>query len=250
MQFHKLLCVDWDSFFADKLGSNDPDWGLYDWGHAESDFFIHALWSNRAMGFVMNGLPLPETTGEERTFWPRFRFDADAKLYFAESNASAVHPDLLGEEDVYSQVWLYDAHHDSGYRRKGQTVRSLTQAGQWSCEDWMVLYKYLGASCHVRYPTWKTWAFDVEPKPLVPVDRKFDDGGEPRNGRSPISFDRIFVCRSGAWVPSWLDDRFEQFLRDCPVQDQTGLHGPLPPREFSMDQVRREMEQYRQAMNR
>jgi hypothetical protein len=237
--FHKLLVVDWDFFFMDKAGSDDREALLYDWGHREAPFFIETLWPNRAEGFIGNNLPLPGTTGEEIGFWNRFRFDPHAKLYFAESNSRAINTTIVSATDYFTQVWLYDAHHDAGYRHNGQTVRKLTTEGRWTCEDWMVLYSAIGAKLHVRYPTWKTWAFEMEPKPMVRVDRKFDDGKPPALDRRPITFDRVFVCRSGAWVPSWLDANFKQFIDACPVQDRTCLDGELPRREFSLEEVHR-----------
>jgi hypothetical protein len=34
-------------------------------------------------------------------------------------------------------------------------------------------------------------------------------------------FDKVFVCRSGAWVPPWFDDAFADFLQIAPVRSWT-----------------------------
>lgn len=69
----RLLSVDWDYFFPEL--SFDPDkWMLYDWGHRDvGNFFLDTLWYNRAAGFLMNNLPIPGTSGQEKRFWDRFQ---------------------------------------------------------------------------------------------------------------------------------------------------------------------------------
>jgi hypothetical protein len=242
MDIHNLLVVDWDYFFADLWGSTDPYSGLYDWGHAETPYFIDMAWGSRAAAFIHHGLELPGTTGLERDFWSRFKFSPDAQLFFADSNSSAANVALVGEDDWYDSVWLYDAHHDSGYfgplphRQRQSKIHDLVVSGQWDCSYWMVLYRVLRAALHVRYPTWKTWAFEQESEPLIPVDRAFDSGDTPRTPfGEPLEFDRVFVCRSGAWVPPWLDADFFAFLERCPVSERKDLvEDGLQPRTFQM----------------
>jgi len=112
-------------------------------------------------------------------------------------------------------VWLYDAHHDSGYPHKGDKdyLSRLLERGAWSCEDWMVLYRALGADLHVRYPEWRAWAVTGELEPAVYVDRRVDDGSVP-----DLEFDKVFVCRSGAWVPPWHDEAFNRFVAAAPIR--------------------------------
>jgi hypothetical protein len=49
-------------------------------------------------------------------------------------------------------------------------------------------------------------------EPLIPVSMTIDNGQAPN-----VVFDAVFVCRSGAWVPSWCDEQFGVFLEACPV---------------------------------
>ena len=72
-----------------------------------------------------------------------------------------------------------------------------------------LLHKTVITELHHRYPVWRTAAFELEPEPVVPVDRAFDDGTVP-----PVVFDAVFVCRSGAWVPPWHDQAFIDFVND------------------------------------
>lgn len=223
-----LLVVDWDYFFRNPLGCppaelpDSSEWAFYDWGHRETLFFIHAIWGTRAAAFLHNGRELPGLTGEQRGFWARFRFAPDAKLYHADSNVRVVSEEIYGSVPARSglgawdSVWLYDAHHDSGYAYAGLSgatrrvmLRNLLEAGTWTCENWMLLYGALGARLHVRYPRWKTWWEDAEPKPPITVEREQDDGSTP-----DVEFSCVYVCRSGAWVPPWLDSEYITFLTD------------------------------------
>lgn len=236
----RLLVVDWDFFFPMPQITEDAQWQLYDWGHQESMFFITVAWQQRASAFLANDLPLPQPAGWE-DFWERFTYNDEegVPLYFAESNSAAISTDGPWEEGT-TEVWLYDAHHDAGYSRKeDSTMEKLRQAtaliqdGKYSCEDWMICYWRDEANLHVRYPTWREDAFEAEPEPWIPLDRQFDS---PDNGpQGPI--DRIFVCRSGAWVPSWCDEAFHTFLSFSPdaVGEQTEVGGmSIEPREFDL----------------
>lgn len=106
------LVVDFDYFFK----PDQANFQLYDWGHKETPLFITSIWPSRALGFKLARLPLPGLTGEQHTFWSRFNFTPRARCYYAESNVYAMHQTLLARYRPQS-LWLYDAHHDGGYRR-------------------------------------------------------------------------------------------------------------------------------------
>jgi len=218
----KLLTVDWDYFFLDKLDSGEPDCLLYDWGHKETQLFINSLWEIRASGFLRYNLPLPQTTGEDLAFWDNFQFSRGAILYYAESHSFIVDPTV---RRGVTEIWSFDAHQDAGYGRE----LSLSRV---TCEDWLAHYHDLGiTNLHVRYPLWQKQALENEPP--IPIDQKFVGPGETSN----LIFDRIFICRSGAWVPSWLDGKFDNFVRACPVGKKicTEEEGKLSPRNFSLE---------------
>lgn len=215
----RLLVVDWDYFFptvdgpyeTTEHGRGSWEWMLYDWGHSEgrmSAYFQQDAWLGRAAAFQENGLPLPDTSGEELTFWKRFRFAKDAQVYVADSNSQAAH--AVVAEGV-NAVYLYDAHHDSGY--KPTALDSVREQQQVTCENWMLAYYEWGVRKLVmRYPRWRVEAFGVEPDPAIPIDRQFDDGSPV-----PVTFHRVFICRSAAWTPPWLDPKFHQFVDACPA---------------------------------
>ena len=211
-----LLIVDWDYFFPNPMEAQQEgrkDILLYDWGHKEAPYFMDGVWGSRAQGFLMNGLELPPVDIDAvASFWGRFKTTPRVKVFYGDSNARAVSPVITGKTRRWDHVYLYDAHHDAGYRSE-PTAYQLVTKGQWSCENWMVLYWAMGASLHVRYPKWRASAMEIEPEPLVPVDRQVDDGSQP-----PVAFDYIYICRSSAWVPPWRDGdgRFERFVYRAP----------------------------------
>lgn len=218
----RLLVVDWDYFFPNPLeGGELTDTSvlyLYDWGHKETPFFIESVWPLRAAGFLRRGLPLPGTSGEEIDFWSRFRFDPGVIMYVSESNADAARPEVL---EGVREIWLFDAHADCGYRGE-ESLKKIFDAGSVDCEDWGLYAVSLGITLHVRYPQWKVGAFESEPVTgadvLFPgrVDRDIDEGDV-----FPLQFGRVFVCRSGAWVPPWLDEQFVRFVETAPVSKRS-----------------------------
>ena len=212
-----LLSVDWDYFFPEgHISADNSNWDLWDWGHLETMMFIETLWPMRAAAFLHRGLPLPTTTGEENSFWNRFQFAPNCWMFFAESHSCV---GLVEVEEGIKRVVNFDAHHDCGYKPLGEELKTLTK-GRIAADNWGLFYKLTNRKVEVIYPKWKTWAFESETPPASPVPRKFD------NGRHLPVFDRIFVCRSGAWVPPWCDGSYRQFLAACPVAAKTHL-GPL-----------------------
>lgn len=211
-----LLSVDWDFFIPVAL--NDPkQMFLYDWGHRDSGkLFLEDLWYHRGATFQANGLPLPDTSGEEIGFWDRFDFAPGAQLFFADSHVRAFSPEV--SQDVITVV-NFDAHHDGGYNT---TLNAIRKADQVDCSSWMAGYHMCGAMVQTIYPRWKAWAKQVEAKPAIPKMARRVDGDKNMPKRF-MPFDRVFVCRSGGWSPSWLDPKFDQFLKDCPLEKKIDI---------------------------
>jgi len=243
-----LLVVDWDYFFPNPWGGpSRPDILMYDWGHRESPFFINVAWHGRAEAFVINDLPLPALSGAEDRFWDRgFQFAKRTRFFYGESNSGVASNGITGKQRRWDHVFLYDAHHDSGYSSDGMAgaVKLLDQS-VWSCENWMVLYHFMGAELHVRYPGWKTWALDAEPEPLIPVERQIDKGKVP-----DVVFDTVFVCKSGAWVPSWHDNAYDRFIDRAPFKVKRDLTPDWGNRNFDLEEVRESAERIKQMMER
>ncbi len=237
---YNLLVVDWDFFFPNpSYGAAIDDRALlYDWQHAETPFLVENIWSHRAEGFLRYDLPLPMCEGYEG-FWNRFDFGDDpAPLLYGDSNVHSglLRPSSFGwDAEVWTKVSLWDAHHDCGY---SGTLEKWKAQGAMECGSWMLKHHELGSQLEVIYPPWRTKIDGIETGPLIPVPRRIDDGTNP-----DTVYDAIYVCRSGAWVPSWCDEQFEEFLgaysefgREIPGNEWTQPRpDPLPDARRSIE---------------
>lgn len=73
----------------------------------------------------------------------------------------------------------------------------------------MLVHHDRGSRFTLTYPAWRPDG-DSYP-PMVPLHTTVDDGSGVT-----APFDAVFLCRSGAWVPSWCDDQFTQLLNAFP----------------------------------
>lgn len=243
----KLLVVDWDFFFPNPAWSADPteESLLYLWDHKEAPFYLGpVVWGARASSFIRNGMELPQVAGWEG-FWNRFKFNEDGvSVIYGDSNlhAGRILPSSLGMDEEYGvnhwhTVSLWDAHHDAGYKSTG-SYEEWDATGKVSCEDWMLVHHGHGSRLQVTYPAWRRKVGHVEPEPLVPVERRVDDGTDPDDW-----YDAVYVCRSGAWVPPWCDDQFTEFLAQGPdsyptlMDPETWVH----PRPDGLDLADKEV---------
>ncbi len=206
----RLLVLDFDYFFPHR-----PDWASF-----ETPYHREEVWAERALSLLLRGLPLPQAEGWEG-FWARVAFAPGAVLYYADSNALAFHP--LVREGV-EEVLLLDAHHDGGYRPLGPEP---------ACDDWVYFYTQLGVRVQLLYPPWRRP--EEEPPPLAPMLRGVDQGGFLG------VFHRVFLCRSGAWVPPWAERGFFELLRTAPLP-KVALE-PVEPRALDLEALRRRVEE-------
>ena len=227
-----LLVVDFDFFFHKVERPQDDrfpgEWSLYDWGHSEEhSIFYETIWPTRAASFLMNDRPLPQIDDRAAAeFWKRFKFSPRAQLLYADSNMYAAHESVRAG---IQNVWLYDAHHDCGYHP--DAIERLIATHEINCENWMLHYAMTDTELHMRYPQWRRYVLEEdgfdEPTPLIPLDRQVDDGSSP-----DVVFDRVFVCKSPAWVPSWCDLDWHHFLTRAPFKRKVAMDGAKRVREF------------------
>lgn len=218
-----LLAVDWDYFFGNPMEAGnvkDPTFWMYDWGHRETPFFIEGeyIWGDRAAGFERHGIELP-TVDVPADWWKQFKIDPQATLYVADSNAwggRVRNP----EGDSFDNVVLYDAHHDLFGIESRDQLDAFEESGEYTCEDWMFRHYLEGSSLHWRYPQWQTRGPDIADKlpKWIDLDHMYGDVEAPDD-----TFDTVFLCRSGAWVPPWCDDQFAAFMAEAPVADVVQL---------------------------
>ena len=233
-----LLVIDFDFFFRNPMEAGDTSdqaFWLYDWGHAENRFYIEGniVWPSRAYGFIKEGLNLPVVDVPDG-FWDRFTVTDDTPLFVADSNAYA---GLLYDQngDPFHDVYLYDAHHDLYKFKTRKQVQDWHETGQdITCENWMYKHLMRGSQLHWRYPQWLASGQDSADNvpPWVGLDARMDDG-KPL----PVEIDTIFLCRSGAWVPPWCDEQFEEFMNSAPVCEIDQLDDVNLKREGWQEQV-------------
>ncbi len=221
-----LLSVDFDYFFPVPAPEKDDEC-LYDWGSREDvPFMKEGIWNMRAGQLLAAGKPLPQTSGLEKTFWSRFKFAPGATLFYADSHVQIYSPRV--REGVQA-VTSFDAHHDAY-----ESFAELKKTGKVSCENWATAYAFAGVPVFVFYPAWR-WG-NSKPKATKFI---FATGDAGSNLSMP--FDRIFLCRSGAWVPSWVDEPFFKFLESCPAQVKVNLDG-MSRREMDWEIVEKTKE--------
>lgn len=263
------LSVDFD-YFVRSLGS-------WDWGHRESPFFQSGfIWQTRVAPFIMQGVDLreemdPETYAEPKPsqFWDDLQdlnYNLDIAPVFAvgDSHAGAapffdeVARRITGEPaDVLIN---FDAHHDLGYCEWAR-INEMLKEGVCTCDMWLcALMKWWPQlESRIVFPDWMKEEYIIEKqlKSLEALPRDvtsrvdmdfFSDDEEEINpvvieSGEQLDVQAVFVCRSSAWVPPWLDEDFVQFVRDG--EDEMGSQAlspfkttPMEPRtDFDYDQA-------------
>jgi GNAT superfamily N-acetyltransferase len=279
------LSVDWD-YFVRSL----HEW---DWGHKEAPFFQSGtMWAIRASQLLMAGQDLREemdprkwSTPKPETFWDvleqlGYDFSGCQFLNISDSHAGAgpVFNEIGKSVEVPDVLINFDAHHDLGYHGWARS-KKLAEAGQCMCDTWLCALMCWLPELKVRviYPPWQTkkdlkWErkqikeqLPKRMQPRVLSDIFYDDAYD---GVSPVArppegetFDvqAIYICRSSAWTPPWLDEAFGEFVDEA--ANVTGLYpfnpyleggqdiDPLLPRsDFSWDVAVDHAEQMKEMM--
>ena len=135
------------------------------------------------------------------------------------------------------EVWLYSPFHATGYTDDAWNRALATH--EVTAANFMLGYFANNANLHHRYPS----ELPPEHRPVVPIDRAVDDGTAP-----PVVFDRVFLCKSPAWVPSWCDRDWAAFLDAAPFRRKINLDGSKLLREFDLDAARRVADMMRDTM--
>lgn len=177
--------------------------------------------------------------------------------------------DEIGPPDV---IINFDAHHDMGYGDKAKIKQKMKQ-GVCSCDMWLLAlmdrYKDMDLRANIVYPNWmleersleeewKQIKTTVPPKVLkrTKIGTFIGEDGSVSDVVKPddqIEVEALFICRSSAWVPPWLDKKFIEFVESAQEAlqefENVNLHDyhceeeghirPLEVREdFSMDRAR------------
>lgn len=184
-----LITIDFDFFVPE-----DPMWDI---GHRESLLYLKMLWGTR-----MSLLDKMKTNGKEHTFWYWLASRVDLKTapFFVSDSHCFAYNLLSGVNRVIS----FDAHHDCW--------KNNSKKGEVFCDNWLRAWLEGGKR---RKATW------VRPdwldKELLLLDKNMKSRVEVRDFGSIASLGLkgpviVHICRSGCWVPPWLDKAFLGFL--------------------------------------
>jgi hypothetical protein len=146
----------------------------------------------------------------------------------------------IGPPDI---IINFDAHHDMGYGDRVRINRMVT-SGQVTCDMWLraLMSMYANMRTNVVFPDWRFAEFSVESewealKKVLPagvakrtmIDSFTDKSGAVSGVVKParqIDVEALFICRSSAWTPPWLDQQFIDFV------EEIGNHVGVPPYEY------------------
>jgi len=186
------ITIDWDYF-------SDSD--IFDYGHRENQFFREFMWNSRLQGnpglvdeFKMEDYKAFVDKLKEIKLLPKVIWVSDSHLYAAIVFTS-FKPDIIIN---------FDSHHDM-YLIKEKYI---------SCENWAV--ESLKRRKKLQY-IWvrPAWVKEADGIPKDFIDRVKSCHLDELEHLLPESYDMTIshACRSGSWMPPWLDDKFDEFLK-------------------------------------
>ena len=235
------LSVDFD-FFVRSLAK-------WDWSHKEAPFFRGGfIWQTRVAPFVMQGVdlrtemdPAIHASISPSLFW---RFLEQVGYNFTNTDFYIVADSHAGATPIFNQVAHvqgdtpadvlvnFDAHHDLGYcdwaRLQGMFEKKECTCDMWLCS---LMKQWPDLESRIVFPDWMREESSIpkqkkQVRDLLPRDLwsrvKMDFFTTIDGTISPIVIEPdeeldvqcVFVCRSGAWVPPWLDADFIDFVGD------------------------------------
>jgi len=203
-----LLSIDFD-FWAET-----GEFELLDWGFREAKFWLEDIWSIRAIDAACQGKDIRE----------RCKLAADEiapdllvrhlvkelkckvrRVALAESHLSAYNY-FSGCKDI--NLVHIDAHHDMGYEPR-----------ELNCDNWLehLINEDRVRSVTLIYPKWRLRTINEWDDGHKVLDRLGDRVKiEVHYGLEhlppKISYEKAFICRSGAWVPPWLDSECRSLM--------------------------------------
>jgi len=196
-----LLSIDWDYFIQTKK----ENWSSY----LENDKNTVDLWYKRYFQSKAQGKDIEKSyllSSEAVVFWDRikehFKFEEGIKTYVSDSHALSYN---IAEKNNCNTVYLFDAHADLGYG--GLSALNF----EVNCANWLgqLLKNKKVKKAYIIYSP-----FTIEEPEYFKhlnsiyniIYKKFENLGKG------MRVSAIHICRSGAWTPPWLDNRFYQFI--------------------------------------
>jgi hypothetical protein len=194
-----IVSIDFDYFVPEKA-----EWDI---SHKESMLYLDMIWRTRA--HLMDVMRTKYVKGFWQELETAFTFDTDT-IHVSESHCTAY--TLLGDADT---LILFDAHHDAWRAKFGAPIH---------CEDWVTHGVLNGQIKNIIWvaPSWLMDRTCLGSMMSVVSDQvgdrlklaTFADITDPDLG---VTVETLHLCRSGCWVPPWLDDEFLDFAHSGPA---------------------------------
>ena len=209
-----LLSVDWDYFVY-----TWDNWGSY----LENNRSITDLWYKRYIQAKARGEDIEKAfrlSSELDTFWNRIRkhfiFEKNVKAYVSDSHTLSY---KIAKENNCKAVYLFDSHADLGYGGLSSLDFEV------NCSNWLgkLLKEKHIEEAYIVYSPYTTEKPEFFKAMNGMYHIRYCDF-QDLVGKC-IRVMAIHICRSGAWTPPWLDEKFYQFVHglglpyhmaDCP----------------------------------
>lgn len=184
-----LVTVDFDYFVPE-----DPAW---DMGHQETPLFLDMIWQSR--GALIDKM---KCDGNQEGFWDRIGLRGFPKVFVTDSHTYGFHvANRVGADHVV----MVDTHHDCWSIRKGET---------FGCDNWLRTW--------LRQNRRRTalWHRPLHSQFAMPERcSRLELSGADEVRVEPADVVGIHICRSGCWVPPWLDEDFIKFVNDLEADE-------------------------------
>ncbi|HEY8500865.1 MAG TPA: arginase [Clostridia bacterium] len=196
-----LLSIDWDYFVY-----TQNKWGSY----IESSRSLIDFWYKRYLQAKSRGEDLQKAfqlVSELDEFWTKikkcFKFGNNIKTYVSDSHALSYQ---IAKENHCQTVYLFDSHADLGYG--GLSALNF----EVNCSNWLgkLLKDKQINEAYILYSPYTTEKPDYF-QPMTSIYNIRYCNFNDLIGKC-IAVLAIHICRSGAWTPPWLDQKFNQFI--------------------------------------
>lgn len=207
----RLLSIDWDYF----IHTRKNNCGTY----LENNRSMIDLWYKRYIQGKARGEDIQEAfhlSHELDEFWDKirkcFKFVKSMKVYVSDSHALSY---KIARENNCKAVYLFDAHADLGYG----SISSL-DSEEVNCSNWLgkLLKDKQIREANIFYSPYTV----EKPEYFKAMNSIYNIGYCDFNKfEKCVTISAIHICRSGAWAPPWLDDRFNQFVDELGIPYET-----------------------------
>lgn len=211
-----LLSIDWDYF----IHTQKENWGSY----IENSKNVINLWYKRYIQAKALGKDIQKSFQLSSCidgFWEKikvnFIFAKGIKAYVSDSHVLSYD---LARKQGCKTVYLFDAHADLGYGGLSSLdfeANCANWLGKLLKDKWIEEANIIYSPHTAEKPEYFKKINNVY-NIRYPVFDDLDTG---------IEVSAVHICRSGAWTPPWLDERFTQFvhssgiayeLKGCPAR--------------------------------